>query len=139
MNDNDTITDEAEDSDKEDNSSNHATEKVYEQDEEDEDSDDSDFESQIGDGGYPGFQHKKKTAKRSVKASPSSVSNASTGQRIMLTWDFIAGVDLKGQSMEKAEAQIDKIMRNEMILAGNVKIVSTPDGQTRAGWKLRRV
>ena len=81
---------------------------------------------------------KKKIAKRSAKASPSSASNASTG-RSRLDWDFIASVDLKRQSMEKAEEQIEKIMRQEMIVAGNVKIVSTTDGQTKAGWKLRRV
>ena len=80
---------------------------------------------------------KKKIAKRSAKASPSFASNASGRSR--LDWDLIGRVDLKYQSMETAEEQIEKIMRQEMIVAGNVKIVSTTDGQTKAGWKLRRI
>ena len=65
-------------------------------------------------------------------------NDTSAGRR-RLDWDFIGSVDLKRQSMEKAEEQIEKIMQQEIIVAGNVKTVSTMDGQTKAGWKLRRV
>ena len=77
---------------------------------------------------------KRKLPKRKAKASPSSASNASTG-RGRLDWDLIARVDLKYQHMEIAEDKIEKIMLQEMIVVGNVKMTTTMDGQTRAGWK----
>ena len=103
MPDNETISSEAEDSDKEDKSSILASEDVLEDDEEDEDDDeeDSDFISERGQGGFPGFKQQdkqKKIAKRKAKASPSSASNALTG-RGRLDWDLIARVDLKYQHM----------------------------------------
>ena len=141
--DNETVTSEAEDSDKEDKSSILASEDVLEEDEEDEDEDDedSDFISERGEGGFPGFKQQdkqKKIAKRKAKASPSSASNASTG-RGRLDWDLIGRVDLKYQHIDIAEDKIEKIMRQEMIVAGNVRIITTTDGQTRAGWKRRLV
>ena len=141
--DNETVTSEAEDSDKEDKSSFLASEDVLEEDEDDEDDDDedSDFISERGEGGFPGFKQQdkqKKIAKRKAKASPSSASNASTG-RGRLDWDLIGRVDLKYQHIDIAEDKIEKIMRQEMIVAGNVRIITTTDGQTRAGWKRRRV
>ena len=141
--DNETATSEAEDSDQEDKSSFLASEDVLEEDEKDEDDDDedSDFISERSQGGFPGFKEqdkKKNIAKRQAKASPSSASNASTGHG-RLDWDLIARVDLKYQDMETAEDQIEKIMRQEMIVAGNVKMITTTDGQTKAGWKRRRV
>ena len=59
--DNETISSEAEASDKEDKSSILASEDVLEEDEEDEDDDeDSDFISERGQGGFPGFKEQKK-------------------------------------------------------------------------------
>ena len=111
-----------------------------EEEQQSQDSDDAEFEQ--GAGGYPGFKDKMK--QKSTKASPSSASNASTGSTRRLRWTFLSAVDLR-QSKVDYEAQIEKVMRTQMMLAGPVKMATSYDDdmikgcQTLAGWKRHRV
>ena len=93
-------------------------------------------------GGYPGFKDKHK--KYSAKPSLSSASNASTGSTKRLIWQFLKAIDLC-QGKFRYEVEIEKTMKMQMAMAGNVKMSTSPEGnsiqgkQILAGWKLRRV
>ena len=98
---------------------------------------------EVAGGGYPGFKDNSKNS--NTKPSPSSASNASTGSRKKLTWDFIRAVDLR-KGKQVSDTEIEKIMKTQMAMAGNhVKMETSSEGdcmegkQTLAGWKLRRV
>ena len=102
----------------------------------------SETELEVAGGGYPGFKDKRK--KCSTKPSPSSASNASTGSTKRLIWQFLKAIDLR-QGKFRYEVEIEKTMKMQMAMAGNVKMSTSPEGnsiqgkQTLAGWKLRRV
>ena len=98
------------------------------EEQESQDSDDDEFEQ--GAGGYPGFKDKMK--QKSTKASPSSASNASTGSTKRLKWTFFSAVDLR-QSKADYEAQIEKVMRTQMMLAGPVKMSTSYDDDMMKG------
>ena len=145
LNDNDTVTDDQQSEEEEERS---LEEKEEQEEEEDEcaewegKSQETETELEVAAGGYPGFMDN--SNKSNTKPSPSSASNALTGSRKKLTWDFIRAVDLR-KGKQVSDTKIEKIMKTQMAMAGNVKMETSPEGdsikgkQTLAGWKLRRV
>ena len=78
-------------------------------------SQESETELEVAGGGYPGFKDNSKNS--NTKPSPSSASNASTGSRKKLTWDFIRAVDLR-KAKRVSNTEIEKIMKKQMAMVG---------------------
>ena len=96
LNDKDTFTDDQQSEEDDERSLEEEEEEEEEEDEGEECeemSEESETELEVAAGGYPGFKDNSK--KSNTKPSPSSASNASTGSRKKLTWDFIRAVDLR--------------------------------------------
>ena len=146
LNDKDTFTDDQQSEEDDERSLEEEEEEEEEEDEGEECeemSEESETELEVAAGGYPGFKDNRK--KSNTKPSPSSASNASTGYKQKLIWDFVWAVDLR-KDMQVSDTEIEKIMKRQMAMAGNhVKIETSSEGlgmegkQTLAGWKLRRV